>query len=136
MDVIDVLCLRGAGVVLPQGSARKAAGWSALTPACSGSARVGRSCVLFCPVFQGGKAALLQVVGFDAAGEDVVIPTMDLEAVVGQSARDFRMSLQVFELRDHVGADERDVESARIAGGDAGREKLPGGLHVAEPFGG
>ena len=33
MDVIDVLCMRGGGVVLPQGSARKAAGWSALKAA-------------------------------------------------------------------------------------------------------
>jgi len=33
VDVIDVLCVRGGGVVLPQGSARKAAGWSALKAA-------------------------------------------------------------------------------------------------------
>ena len=55
---------------------------------------------------------------------------------MGQSVRDFGVSLEVFELRDDVGADERDVKSARIAGGNARREKLPGGLDVAEPFGG
>jgi len=79
---------------------------------------------------------LLLVVCVDGAGEDVVIPAVDLQAVMGQSASDFRVCFQVFELRDDVGADQRDVERARIAGGDARRKELPGGFEVAEPFGG
>src|SRR5215472_5472120 len=55
---------------------------------------------------EGVEAAVVLVVLLDAAGEDVVIPAENLQAVVSQCAGYGRLRLEVVELGNDVAADE------------------------------
>jgi hypothetical protein len=55
---------------------------------------------------EGQEGALLFVVLLDAAGEDVVVPAVDLDFVVGQGFADARLGAEIDELGDDVAADD------------------------------
>jgi len=82
------------------------------------------------------EAAFLLVPRVDGSGEDVVVPAVHLELIMGDGSGYFRVGFQILELGDDVGADERGVERRDVRVGDARRKVIPGGLDVAEPFGG
>jgi hypothetical protein len=46
--------------------------------------------------FERAEAVFIFLPGLDGSGEDVVIPAVDLELLVGEGAGDFRMGLQIF----------------------------------------
>jgi len=50
--------------------------------------------------------ALLLIVLLDAAGEDVVVPSVDAEGAVGEGFRNAGLGAEVDELGDDVAADD------------------------------
>jgi len=81
------------------------------------------------------KFALLLVVHFDAAGEDVVVPAVDVEVAVGCGVGDGGLGAQVCELGDDVAADQRvTVEEGKgIVTQPAGRPGRPSRSPAAKP---
>ena len=85
---------------------------------------------------EGLELAGLFIPGFDAAGEDVVVPAVDGESSVGEGAGDGGLGLEVGELGDDIAADERGEFGVFAFVGTEGLAVGEGAFDVAEPAAG
>jgi len=70
------------------------------------TSRVGSGCQRTVLSKEGEELALLLIVLLDAAGEDVVVPSVDAEGAVGEGFRNAGLGAEVDELGDDVAADD------------------------------
>ena len=85
---------------------------------------------------EGEEAALGFIVILDAAGEDVVIPAVDLEGALLHGMGDCGLDFEAFELGDDVAADEGGQFRTFSVGGVEGLAMVEGRLDMLEPAAG